>query len=113
MIVEVNDSGEILIPAELVRAAPQPRLEADRDGEFVILKPLRGAPAHHGHGIVSALPNIPSRPADPEMTFRREAIYGPDAAAPMPPGSAVFLDTNILIYSGSQSRRFVKRHGCA
>lgn len=31
MIVEVNDSGEILIPAELVQAASRTRLQADRE----------------------------------------------------------------------------------
>jgi bifunctional DNA-binding transcriptional regulator/antitoxin component of YhaV-PrlF toxin-antitoxin module len=40
MIVEVNEAGEILIPAELVRAAPRTRLEADREGDLVVLKPL-------------------------------------------------------------------------
>jgi hypothetical protein len=30
MIVEVNDAGEILVPAELVQAVPHTRLRADR-----------------------------------------------------------------------------------
>jgi hypothetical protein len=42
MIVEVNDAGEILIPAELVQAAPHTFLVADREGESVVLTPLTG-----------------------------------------------------------------------
>jgi hypothetical protein len=34
MIVEVNDAGEILLPAELVQVAPHTRLKADREGGF-------------------------------------------------------------------------------
>jgi hypothetical protein len=30
MIVEVNDAGEILVPAELVQAAPRTRITANR-----------------------------------------------------------------------------------
>jgi len=44
MIVEVNDAGEILVPAELVQAAPHTRLKADREGNAVILKPLAENP---------------------------------------------------------------------
>jgi bifunctional DNA-binding transcriptional regulator/antitoxin component of YhaV-PrlF toxin-antitoxin module len=80
MIVEVNDSGEILIPAELVRAAPRTRLEADREGDLVVLKPLAARPVVNSHSIVDSLPIVEGRPADPGMTFRREDIYGPDAA---------------------------------
>ena len=40
MIVEVNDAGEILVPAEPVQAAPHTRLKADREGDSVVLKPL-------------------------------------------------------------------------
>jgi hypothetical protein len=38
VIVEVNDAGEILVPAELVQAAPHTRLEAGREGDSVVLK---------------------------------------------------------------------------
>jgi hypothetical protein len=31
MIIEVNDAGEILVPAELVEAPPHTRLKADRE----------------------------------------------------------------------------------
>jgi hypothetical protein len=41
MIIEVNDAGEILVPAELVLAPPHTRLEADREGDSVVLKPFR------------------------------------------------------------------------
>jgi bifunctional DNA-binding transcriptional regulator/antitoxin component of YhaV-PrlF toxin-antitoxin module len=79
MIVEVNDSGEILIPAELVRAAPRTRLEADREGDLVVLKPLAARPVANSHSIVDSLPLIEGRPAE-GMTFRREDIYSSDAA---------------------------------
>jgi bifunctional DNA-binding transcriptional regulator/antitoxin component of YhaV-PrlF toxin-antitoxin module len=75
MIVEVNDAGEILVPAELVRAAPHTRLEADREGDAVILRPL---PARRNQRIVDSLPVLEGRLSDPAMTFRREDIYGPD-----------------------------------
>lgn len=77
MIVEVNDAGEILVPAELVQAPPHTRLEADREGDSVVLKPLADKPARKA-GLVSSLPVMEGRLADPAMTFRREEIYGPD-----------------------------------
>ena len=78
MIVEVSDAGEILVPAELVRAAPHTRLEADREGDSVILRPLAKTPARRNQRIES-LPVLEGRLADPAMTFRREDIYGPDS----------------------------------
>ena len=78
MIVEVNDAGEILIPAELVQAAPHTRLKADREGDSVVLKPLAGKPRDRGHRLVDSLPILEGRLSDPAMTFRREDIYGPD-----------------------------------
>jgi hypothetical protein len=79
MIIEVNDAGEILVPAELVQAAPHTRLNADREGDSVVLKPLAERPRERGHRLVDALPILHGRLADPAMTFRREDIYGPDA----------------------------------
>ena len=79
MIVEVNEAGEILIPAELVQAAPHTRLEADREGDLVVLKPLPEKPAGRGHRVVDSLPILEGRLGDPAMTFRRKDIYGPDA----------------------------------
>lgn len=78
MIVEVNDAGEILIPAELVQAPPHTRLEAEREGDAVVLKPLIENPARKNQPV-SSLPVLEGRLADPKMTFRREDIYGPDA----------------------------------
>ncbi len=40
MIVEVNDAGEILVPAELVQAKPHTRISVHRDGDSVILTSL-------------------------------------------------------------------------
>jgi len=78
MIVEVNEAGEILIPAELVRAAPRTRLEAGREGDFLVLKPLPQKPDISG-SVVDSLPVVQGRMTNPNMTFRREDIYGPDA----------------------------------
>ena len=78
MIVEVNDAGEILVPAELVQAAPHTRLEADREGDSVVLRPLAEKPARKSNHICDSLPVLEGQLADPAMTFRREDISGPD-----------------------------------
>jgi hypothetical protein len=79
MIVEVNDAGEILLPAELVRAEPHTRLEAGREGNSLSLKPLAENSVGRSHCLVDSLPVLEGSLADPFMTFRREDIYGPDA----------------------------------
>ena len=79
MIVEVNDAGEILIPAELVQAAPRTRLKADREGDSVVLKPLAEKPMGKIHRLVDSLAILEGRLADPTMTFRREDMYDSDA----------------------------------
>jgi len=79
MIVEVNDAGDILVPAELVQAAPRTRLKADREGDAVVLKPLAERQAGGRRRLIDSLPVLEGRLADPTMTFRREEIYGPDA----------------------------------
>jgi hypothetical protein len=87
MIVEVNDAGEILVPAEPVQAAPRTRLRADREGDSVVLKPIVEKGRRRDRRLVDSLPILEGQLSDPAMTFRREGIYGP-------PGSAVFIDTN-------------------
>lgn len=77
MIIEVNNAGEILLPAELVQAPPHTRLEAAREGETLVLKPLQDKPARKA-SLVSSLPVLEGHLADPAMTFRREDIYGAD-----------------------------------
>jgi hypothetical protein len=77
LIVEVNDAGEILVPAELVQAAPHTRVDAAREGDSVVLKPLTGVAIRKTEPI-SALPVLEGHLVDPAMTFRREDIYGPD-----------------------------------
>jgi hypothetical protein len=62
MIVEVNDAGEIIVPAELVQAAPHTRLEANRQGDVLILRPLTVRPARRDQSLI-----------DPADTFRRAA----------------------------------------
>ena len=79
MIVEVNDEGEVLVPAEVVRAAPHTRLKADREGDSVVLKPLAGKSVGRSHRLVDSLLTLEGRLADPAMTFRREDMYGPDS----------------------------------
>ena len=79
MIVEVNDAGEILVPAELVQAAPHTRLSVHRDGDSVVLRPVAVKATGGRRRVVDSLPILEGRLADPEMTFRREDIYGPDA----------------------------------
>jgi hypothetical protein len=78
MIVEVNDSGEVLIPAELVQAAPRTRLKVDRKGDSVVLELLAEKRVARNQGIVDSLPILGGRFGDLGMTFRREDIYGPD-----------------------------------
>lgn len=75
MVLEVNDAGELVLPAELVQAAPHTRLEAGRQGETVVLKPVT-EPAKRPS--ILDLPTFPAGPVDPNMTFRREDIYDDD-----------------------------------
>lgn len=77
MIIEVNDAGEILVPAELVQAPPHTRLEADREGDSVVLKPILEQVTLRKHPG-ALLPVLEGRLTDPAMTFRREDIYGSD-----------------------------------
>ncbi len=77
MIVEANDAGDILVPAELVQAAPHTRLEAGREGDAVVLRPLAERSAPGKRRIVDSLPVLEGRLSHPAMTFRREDIYGP------------------------------------
>ncbi len=79
MIVEVNDAGEIMIPAELVQAPPHTRLKANREGTRVVLQPLAEKPAAGSLRVVDSLVVLEGQLNDPAMTFRREDIYGADA----------------------------------
>jgi len=75
MVLEVNDAGELILPPELVQAAPHTHLEADREGQAVVLRPLT-RPAQRPSLL--SLPTFPAGPVDPAMTFRRQDIYGDD-----------------------------------
>jgi hypothetical protein len=75
MVLEVNDAGEVLLPAELVQAAPHTQLEADRHGDALVLKPVVQGERPH---ILDQLPTIPGRFVE-ETTFRREDLYETDA----------------------------------
>ncbi len=72
MIIEVNDAGEVLVPAELVQAKPHTRMQAARDGDSLVLKPvipksMRG---------VGSLTVLEGQLTDPAMRFTRDDIYG-------------------------------------
>jgi len=75
MVLEVNDAGELILPAELVQAAPHTRLEAGREGQAVVLRPVIRPAARPS---ILSLPTFPAGPVDPAMTFRRQDIYGDD-----------------------------------
>ncbi len=76
MVLEVNDAGEVLLPAELVQAAPHTQMEAGRQGDALILTPLTSTERVH---ILDCLPVIPGRFVDEATTFRREDLYETDA----------------------------------
>jgi hypothetical protein len=78
VIIEVNDAGEILVPAELVQSPPHTRVEADREGDSVVLKlkPLAEKAAPRTR-LASSLPVLVGRLVDSTMTFRREDILWP------------------------------------
>ena len=78
MIIEVNDAGEVVIPAELVQAPPHTKIEADREGEAVVLKPVAGEPETGKRLSVKSWTMLKGRLTDPTMTFRREDTYGDD-----------------------------------
>ena len=75
MVLEVNEAGELVLPPELVRAAPHTRVEVDRAGETVVLKPLEHKEKRKS---ILDLPTFPAGPVDPKMTFRRVDIYDDD-----------------------------------
>ncbi len=101
MIVEVNESGDILIPAELVQSAPHVRLQAERKGDLLVLRPVDLGPSPSSEGLAHDLPVISGRLFDDNFTFRREDLYADPTQ-----GSAVFIDTNVLIYAAFPETAF-------
>jgi hypothetical protein len=77
MHLEVDDSGTVILPAELVKAAPHTGLEAERQGNAVILR-FPESPSVKSARSLLDLPVIPTRPVDETMTFRRETLYSDD-----------------------------------
>ena len=75
MILQVTDSGELILPAELVQAPPHTSLEVERHGDAIVLKSKSAAPKRFS---IRTLPTLPGRFADPNSTFRREELYGDD-----------------------------------
>lgn len=78
MIIEVNDAGEIVIPAELLQAPPHTKIEADREGEAVVLKRVDKQEEAPKRLSVESWTMLEGRLMDPTMTFRREDMYGDD-----------------------------------
>lgn len=76
MVLEVNDHGELLLPAELVQAPPHTQLEAGRQGDAVVLKAVEERKPKRTH--ILDLPTFSGIPGDPYATFRREEIYDDD-----------------------------------
>ena len=77
MYLEVDESGVVILPAELVQAAPHTSLEAERQGNAVILR-FSEPPVTRPIRSLLHLPVIPTGPVDPAMTFRRETLYNDD-----------------------------------
>lgn len=77
MILEVDEQGEVTLPSELIQAAPHTRLEAERQGETVVLK--AAVPVRRRFNIAD-FPVLPGDPTggNPKMTFRREDMYDDD-----------------------------------
>ena len=75
MLLQVTDSGELVLPAELVQAPPHTQVEAERHGNAVVVKPTprlpRASPSF-------AFPSLPGHLLDETTTFRREELYDDD-----------------------------------
>src|SRR4051794_5189577 len=69
MLLQVTDSGELILPAELVQAPPRTKVEAERHGDAVVVKPTPPAPLH---SAAFQFPSLPGHLVDETMTFRRE-----------------------------------------
>jgi hypothetical protein len=75
VVLTVNDSGQLVVPPELVQAAPRTQIEVERQGDSLVLK-------HAAHPAprpsILSLPTFAAGPVDPNLTFRREDIYEDD-----------------------------------
>ncbi len=77
MLLQVTDSGELILPAELVRALPHTEVEAERHGDAVVVKPT--LLTANCHPTAFRFPNLPGHFVDETTTFRREDLYGDDS----------------------------------
>ncbi len=75
MLLQVTDSGELILPAELVQAPPYTQVEAERHGDAVVVKP---PPVPGRHASSFDFPSLPGHFAGEATTFRREDLYGDD-----------------------------------
>jgi bifunctional DNA-binding transcriptional regulator/antitoxin component of YhaV-PrlF toxin-antitoxin module len=69
MILQVTDSGQLILPAELVQAPPRTPLEAKRQGDAVVVKPV---PAASSRRRPLTFPNL-AGPAVDESEARRSS----------------------------------------
>jgi hypothetical protein len=75
MVLQVTDSGELILPAELVQAPPRTTLEAERQGDALVIKPVPAPSSRRGP---LTFPNLAGRLVNESNTFRREDLYGDD-----------------------------------
>ena len=75
MVLQVTDSGELILPAELVQAPPHTILKAERQGETLVVKPVLASSLPRRP---LTFPNLTGRLVDESNTFRREDLYGDD-----------------------------------
>ena len=75
MLLQVTDSGELVLPAELVQAPPRTQVEAERHGDAVVVKPT---PRPHRSSPSFEFPSLPGHLVDETTTFRREDLYDDD-----------------------------------
>ncbi len=73
MLVEVNDAGELIVPAHLLRVPPGTHLNVARNGSSLVLDASREPSV--GSSVLDGLPLIGGQMSDPTMTFHREDIY--------------------------------------
>ncbi len=78
MVIRVNASGDAVLPAELIQAPPNSALEAERQGDAIILRLPDARGTNSPRRSILDLPTVRARPAEASMTFCREDIYGDD-----------------------------------
>jgi hypothetical protein len=81
MTLTVSPTGELVLPAELVPAAPNQPIEAAREGDILVVKPVGNTSKEKcdSSGMsIRDLPVLPGTWTNPQQTWRREDLYGDD-----------------------------------